>query len=542
MASTLNNFDIGWQKKQLQLLDKEFCDILEDDHSANEDDYSDISDLDAITPSKNIQDKIQKLLNKTNSINTLGNAQIKLSKSSRSNSISLSCQKHTVSPELCTPQKQTQIAMQQDESYERLFSESPHKPKVNLKFLSPEITSANHTLKIDTAKHDTDIPNMSDITWQFVHYDLNKTLQETKNISVNSHAAVPWCHNLKWDLDAITNIGILKWSKKIHELEQMSGEYPNAVKTKGNVKMERSIHNDDEAKAKQNYISNDRFKHLYGDAVLRNIRSKKKEKNQQQHATIKPQRNRKASNITMSRNILSQKLHKSLSQLYDTLNRFNTSQIIESEFISRCTQYIESEFHVHSHGLENDYVPKLWNIIVSYEQSVDPLSSTLTVSRCNFIKHTEIVLSKHRFIHAAKQYCDALKSFEQESLPFNPDVLRLASIMLSNLKFSVRLLPKPKAVAMKKKSNRMKSAQNIKKQQNNQIFSRLHTLGMKLKQRRTTQFEVGQITVDDQCTFQPKISRYAQRTHRRNTKVSPKKISRSESYSEMYQNKHHINV
>ena len=573
MALNVNKFDVDWQQKQLELLDSEFCDILSEQpngyQASNDSDYSDMSDLD-VSSSINIE----KILNKKRKFKFMRTSQ----ESSLTVSISPSRhkQKSPISEESINETVNDKVV----EAYERLFSQSPSKQKINLDFLSPNRVKPRKDIKAEllssppttenvkvesmlasntkprreikaqlltankvkkqpiTNSVSSSIQNESPLTWQFVHYEINKTLQNTKNIAVglqndsqskydNAKSSMHQCNQLEWNFDQITNVSVRKWSKRIYALEQGKNVKTNPFKLDV-VRVNKMY-----SKAKRDFVSRNRCKHLYGDAVLRNIRS-----NKQQKITENLKRKR-SKNINHSHHILLDKLRESLSDLYDEISLFNTTQIEEKEFVHSLKAYIESHYHSNASYLQNDYLPKLWHILIAYDSKI---------SQSTFIKHTEIVLNKRHFINAAKQYCSALKSnsFHTESISFNPDILRLAAVMLSKLNFSIRLLPKHQ-IKERKVIKAIKASRIKRADSKWNVFSRLHSLAMSQKQKLAKQHEAGKIIVDDECTFHPKISPYAQRKSRRNRipstferSKSAKRIrprSRAQNcYSELYLN------
>ena len=475
--------------------------------------------------------------------------------------------------------------------------------------------------------------NYDDISWRFVHYDLSKLVQETSNIFKNKHndnidednvspidssqstnkytspLRMDWNTRLEWDFEAITNHFIQKWSRRINAAERAhdnpshdAQHTDSAFNTMNTSKAIDDTQNLQYSKAKRDFISNDPFQHLYGDAVLRNLKSQRNSKNQAHRPNTADQPRRyKARKTTtkytnqQSTNILNDKLHESLSAVYRKLNRFQNAQIIKEDFISICCEYIESQYHANSHYLRHDWLPKLCDIMTAYEYNVRPLSREYSISSTNFIKHMAIVLSKRHFINAAKHYISILKatskristrnmstnqkeeSTNQQTVTFNPDVLRLAAIMLSKLTFSVRLLPKHNGSNKVNKVNRVNkhkyasrreysqsigepignrrneandgsrssvfsssSSSSWGQSESGEVFLRLYAQGMKQKHRLSQRSHSEALSIDEECTFRPKLmtklhkKSYPKTTRKSDKTSNPSSTGKSKSCNKNY--------
>ena len=399
----------------------------------------------------------------------------------------------------------------------------------------------------------TDHHNLDSLNWRLVQSDLDRTLQDTKNIfsksssakilqnnvnpsnDIHSHFGADWHNQLKWNFDFITNNGISKWSKKVFNLEKLSQTERMNVLIQSNAKY---------IDAKNNYVSNNRFNHLYGDALLRNIMKKQPKIGQYKQS----------------------KLHIVLTNLYYELIKSNKSQITEDEFVHICLKWIASKYKFNSdylHYLQYEYLPKIWKIMILFQQNIINSSSKskINISKSNFIRHFEIMLTQNNFINACKRYCNYLKNIKsQKQLPFNPDILRLSAVIISKINFEKRVLPYCVSPRNYKKTQNKYEQLEIRTQtqtvskkkirpntanayftfdNDHSVFQRLHDSGMKQKVRRKDQFELGKLVIDDQCTFKPRISPFAQKKAKMRKRPQTAQISTkqaAQSYSQMFIN------
>ena len=111
----------------------------------------------------------------------------------------------------------------------------------------------------------------------------------------------------------------------------------------------------------------------------------------------------------------------------------------------------------------------------------------------------------------------------------NPDIFRLASVAISQIQFSIRLLPKhsPKrsynkstirsSFSTPEKKHRHKNGKSLydprattlspRAQKGNEVFSRLYESGLKHLEKRERMSQAAAIIQDPECTFQPNISK-----------------------------------